>query len=148
MYETYPASILPPVRVRHAETPRIQVLHEFLSDAQLLLDIFTFNSFALNMTISEVQEGSGQKSAMLVNSKTTKAKSTDSENTGLIAIVRSQLPANLWSLQALRLRGDSPTNDFDIKMLDAFARKTGVSFEWLSTSVKNDIDVSHMIRIT
>lgn len=145
MYDTYPASILPTSRVRtDNEAHSTEALKDFISDSQLLLDIFTFNSFALNMTITEVK-GNEQKSK-----SSNKPKSTEivSSAPSVYAVIRSQFPANLWSQQSLRLRKDTPTNDYDIKMLASFARKCNIAFEWLSTTVQNDIDVAHMIRIS
>jgi hypothetical protein len=168
IYDTYPPSILPPTRTRTRTLPDSlatphtpEMLRDFISDAQLLLDIFTFNSFALNMTIAELQQNNNQQKekgdSPMMNSKTKQKQavstsaSTDtstSPSSSIIAVIRSQYPANLWSQQSLRLRGDTPINDFDIKMLAAFARKCNLSFEWLSTTVKNDIDVCHMIRVS
>lgn len=115
-----------------------ELLSLFLSDVQLLLDVLIFNSFALNMKINLMKPTSVSTSAQDSKSR--------------LAEVTMQAPVNLWSLQVLSQRRDEPTNNFDIKLIEAFSRSNKymnkIKFELIGTKVTKDIDVTHLIRLT
>ena len=86
---------------------------------------------------------------MRIEQRTVKpSKDTTNTPTDIYATVSMQLPATLWSQQVLKLRKDQPNNAFELKLLDAYARRGGLRLETLSTEVSNDIDLSHLIRVS
>ena len=126
---TYPPSICP---TNYTDSSLAKA--NFITNAQLLLDILGFNSYALNMRIEQ---------------RTVKpSKDNTNAPTDVYATVSMQLPATLWSQQVLKLRKDQPNNAFELKLLDAYARRGGLRLEALSTEVSNDIDLSHLIRVS
>jgi hypothetical protein len=129
MYETYPPSVVPPVPI----ASNIFTLKDYIAHSQLLLDLLAINSFALNMRIDTLS---------MTRSTTDPLKSPE-----LYAKITMQVPINLWSQQVLRQRGDHPTNDFDIKLLQALGRQEGLTMTCLSTTVTNEIDVTHIIHV-
>lgn len=115
---TYPQSILPssiPLSGSSQTVPggkvvttdKVRSVDEFLEAASLILDVFSVNSFLLNPNIKLVpQQDSGS-------------------GTSLISLEQT-LPANLWSLQTLRLNKQVP-NDFVLMVLQSLARRMGLS---------------------
>lgn len=97
----------------------------FLESAPSLLDVFVFNSYTLSMSMSV--ENRGLDSA--------------------VVLVTSAVPANLWSLQLLEQRKDSPTNDFEVKLLDAFARRFGLRVDRLSSTAVSNLNVVYRLRL-
>ena len=59
-----------------------------------------------------------------------------------------KLPANLWSFQVLKGMKAPLLNDFPLKVLDALARRSDISVNVLSSSVKNTINLEHVLEIT
>ena len=53
-------------------------------------------------------------------------------------------PATLWSAQVLRVRGDQPANDFEVKAVLAFFRRCGVPCK--ATSKYTSTQVTHEFR--
>ena len=113
---TYPAYILPkgvPISGSTETVPGGRVVssqpaksvEEFIAAANLIMDIFCVNSFAINSKVAEVP--SGKEGSRTVTLEIT-------------------APANLWSEQALKLRKDV-TNDFPVMVLRALARRCGLS---------------------
>ena len=96
---------------------------QFLAIAKDVLDIFAINSFALNPSI---------------------VRTSADENTFKVSLTA---PANLWSQQVLRYRRDSPSNDFENKVLAAVSRKLNLKYNVLRSDVANSIDVFHIIRL-
>jgi len=104
---------------------------QFMIDAQQLLDIFTLNSYDILAEISPVTE---------INFPT--------KNSNVFAArVFLRCPANLWSQQVLRARRDLPVNDFELKVLQAYASRVGLELQVLSSVVNDIIDVEHLVKI-
>ena len=102
----------------------------FVANAQLILDIFSINLFAESSTISlekELDEGTGKSYLLRVTSR---------------------LPANLWSLQVLQKRKDSPVNSFEVKTLLHYAALSHCSAEVVSTAFQNQLDVVHFLKFS
>jgi hypothetical protein len=56
-------------------------------------------------------------------------------------------PANLWSSQVLRVRGDAPVNDFEVKAVLAYFRRCGVGGVSTSTKVNSGkTQITHEFR--
>jgi len=99
---------------------------DFKQYAQLILDIFLINGYALSMEITPLPSvESGQSIYKIV----------------------TKLPINLWSLQALIVRGDTPVNNFEVKVLQALAERYKLRLELLSTTFTNKIDVNYIVRL-
>ena len=135
MYEKYPASILPPFsRILDPKSDMVLQKQTLISDIQMIMDIFTINSYCLSIEVSEIVKNSPKSSQI-----------SDIFPLTLKVIVRA--PSNLWSDQALRKRKENPTNDFEIKVIKALCRKRNLRVESESTNVLNKIDVVHVIKI-
>ena len=117
---TYPKDIIPegvPLSGSSQTVPGGRVVgtdtkgtvEQFLEAAALLLDIFAINSFLLEPRMKAVPQ-----------------EKNKGEGGGSIISLEQTLPANLWSLQTLRLRKEVP-NDFVIMVLQALARRMGLS---------------------
>ena len=78
---------------------------EFVAAANLIMDIFCINSFAIGSKVTEVPK-SGEK--------------------GRLISLEMTAPANLWSQQALKMR-NGESNDFPLFVLSALARRCGLS---------------------
>jgi hypothetical protein len=147
IYEKYPASILPPLSLlafidtKEAFAASKQKL---ISNMQMLLDIFTINSYCLSAEISEVLPSTKDK---VVLSKSVTSIEESLLTNPLIAKIIVRAPSNLWSEQALRKRNENPVNNFEIKVLAALAKRWGLTLETVSTNVLNKIDVVHVIKL-
>ena len=138
---TYPQSILPsgiPLSGSSQTVPggkvvttdKVRSVDEFLEAASLILDVFSVNSFLLNPNIKLVpQQDSGS-------------------GTSLISLEQT-LPANLWSLQTLRLNKQVP-NDFVLMVLQSLARRMGLSLsDPLSINLlPNNISLLSVLQVT
>jgi len=109
---------------------------KFAEYAQLLLDIFTINSYAVSAYIR----------ALPVVAPPATATAAAATPERLFQVVL-KAPVNLWSLQVLKQRKDSPRNDFELMVLDAVARRCNLRLEVVSTEVLNSIDIMHIIKI-
>eukprot|EP01041_Mallomonas_annulata_P011073 gene11073-23145_t len=110
---------------------------EFISQAQQILDVFTINSYAVTINISTIEPAPSKLQQKAINNNDIK-----------LIRVCLRFPANLWSQQVLRGRKDSPCNDFELKVLNAFANKCGINFQVISSSVRNQIDVEHVVKLS
>ena len=122
---TYPANILPkgvPLSGSTETVPGGRVVKsnpskevpEFLAAANLIMDVFCINSFAIDSKVTELPT-SGEK--------------------GRLISLEMTAPANLWSQQALKMR-NGMSNDFPVFVLDALARRCGLSLgDPVSTSL-------------
>ena len=115
---------------------------KLLTDLQMIMDIFTINSYCLSIDISEIvnTSNSGNKNGNL------NLNTTDIDPITVKMIVRA--PSNLWSDQALRKRNENPINDFEIKVIKAICRRWGLQVDVMSTNILNKIDVVHVFKIT
>lgn len=106
---TFPSSITPKVSLSNSTNSsptKSGSVDSFLKDAQLILDVFQFCGFANQLSIEKVP----------------------SKRDGEIFVgIRSNVPATLWSQQALKNRNDVLINNFDIKTLKALARRCNLS---------------------
>ena len=59
----------------------------------------------------------------------------------------TKLPINLWGVQALINRGDTPVNNFEIKVLQALAERYNYVLELLTTTFSNKIEVNYIVRL-
>lgn len=111
--------------------PNGQVItyEDFAKYSQLILDLFLINNYALSGDITPLP---------LVDS-------TDTETRIYKIVIR--LPINLWGHQALIVRGDSPVNNFEIKVLQSLADRYNIVLELLSTSFTNKIDVNYIVKL-
>ena len=112
---TYPQTILPPDVPVSGSTETMpggkvvkmtkkKTVEEFIAAANQIMDIFCVNSFA-------------------VSSKVT-ADPTDGTGTAWIVTLDMTAPANIWSVQALKMRKNA-SNDFPVMVLRALARRFG-----------------------
>lgn len=100
----------------------------FMQCSQDLLDVFNFNGYCV-------------ESAIQLLSPTAPITPVH------LAKINLKAPANLWSQQVLRYHKDVPSNDFENKILSAYADRVGLSYEVISTAVSNNIDVLHTAKI-
>jgi hypothetical protein len=100
----------------------------YLVIAQLLLDICTINSYAINASIKQLPSAPAPVPTLFE--------------------VRLRAPANLWSCQVLQYRKDSPNNYFELKLLEALSRRLYLQFNVKNTRIDNQIDVIHIISVT
>lgn len=134
MIEVYP-TITPPNlpfannTAAYKRKPNAASLEEFVKYAQDVLDIMELNSYALSMKVEALPEKDS------LNSKQQ------------LVGVRMVGPANLWGGQVLRRRGDAPVNDFEIKLLASLAERLGLRLRLISTTVSNNANVLHVIKI-
>lgn len=121
----YPANIMPkgvPISGSTETLPGGRVVkckpsksvEEFITAANLIMDVFCINSFAIDSKVAEVP--------------------TSGKGTRLISLEMTA-PANLWSQQALKLRKDA-NNDFPAMVLTALARRCGLT---LGTPVSTNL---------
>ena len=117
-----------------------KITNEFIKDCQLLLDVLSFNSYALDMKIK-----------LLPKQEKSNSNNNKDKDKSFLAEISMQAPANLWSLQLLMQRKDQPLNTFDIKLLDTLTRQSKynkeIKLEYILSKIKDDINVSHLIRI-
>jgi hypothetical protein len=140
IYEKYPASILPPLVRTVALDPNSKAEREkLIADLQMIMDIFTINSYCLSIDMSEIVNTSNKNGNTNLNN-------TDFEPITVKMIVRA--PSNLWSDQALRKRNENPINDFEIKVIKAICRRWGLQVDVMSTNILNKIDVVHVFKIS
>ena len=99
----------------------------FIANAQLLLDIFSINVFAESSTLSFEKEV------------------TMNDRKACILRLVSRKPANLWSLQVLKKRNDSPLNNFEVKVLQHYASLSGSTIEVISSGVQNQLEFVHFL---
>ena len=97
---------------------------------QLLLDVFTINSYCLSAIVSDV------------------TPTADIANGILVAKIDLRAPANLWSEMALRGRKESIVNDFDVKVLEAYGRRFGLTTSLVNWSVTQQIEVVHCLKVS
>jgi hypothetical protein len=145
IYEKYPASILPPLSLlAFIDTKEAYAASKMklISNMQMLLDIFTINSYCLSTEMSEVLP-----STKGVVSKSVTSIEESLQTNPLIAKIIVRAPSNLWSEQALRKRNENPVNNFEIKVLAALVKRWGLTLETVSTNVLNKIDVVHVIKL-
>lgn len=129
-YEKYPQSILPPANPSTATSAVPLSREKVVEYYQLLLDIFTMNSYCLSATIIDVT-------------------SADEASKGvLVAKLDIRAPSNLWSELALRKRDNNPLNDFEVKTLSTYGRRAGIATAVTTSSLANNIDVTRILRIT
>ena len=101
---------------------------QFFQNAQLLLDIFTINSYSIAATITDVSSSTPAAPKLLQ--------------------ITMKLPATLWSLQVLKSEKQPLVNDFELKLLDAYARSSGLSLKCRSSIVTNRIDLNHIVELS
>ena len=139
MLETYPT--ITPRDLPFSNDTRLAVqgrprapLSEFVPQAQQLLDIFELNSYALNMRVEPLPVAAS-------------SSSSSSAPPTLFSVTLTG-PANLWSSQTLRRRGDEPCNDFELKVLTSLAWRLGwKGVERTATSVAGQANVLHVCRL-
>ena len=147
--EKYPKSILPtfPSKILNNNAlSKREFLSKFIVDAQLLLDILQINAYAENIKLTEFVKNNINQNNIDTNLVSEDIRSNKSGI--LYATLQMQAPINLWSSQVLQLRNDQPINNFEIKLLDAYARKCGLEFTLLSTIFTKDINVQHVVRFS
>jgi len=140
MLESYPT--ITPHNLPFSNDTRLAVLgrpraplSEFIPQAQQLLDIFELNSYALNMRTEPLPVAAS-------------ASASASSAPPTLFSVTLTGPANLWSAQALRRRGDEPCNDFEIKVLSSLAWRLGWNgVDRTATSVADQANVLHVCRL-
>ena len=91
-----------------------------LDNIRRLGDIFEINNFALTQSVAPLADGNGIQWTLVA-------------------------PANLWSAQVLKIRGDVPSNDFDTKVMLAYLRRCGIPASSVSRFEKGT-QVVHEIR--
>ena len=105
---------------------------EFLEDAKMIVDVFTINGYCLDSEIVELEMGNND---------------TKKGNRKKMVRLNLKLPANLWSFQVLKGMKLPLLNDFSLKVLDALARRSDIDMKVLSSSVKNTINLEHILQI-
>jgi hypothetical protein len=152
MYDTYPDTILPSNKTIPSEV----ALANFVKDAQLLMDVFSFNSYALNIQVSGVERnpdakpvsGSDTREDIAYDALAGRSKrNRNLDNDFILVRLSLRAPANLWSAQVLNIRNDQPHNDFEVKILRALADSKGLRLSVVNTNVYNKIDVEYMLKV-
>ena len=128
IFEKYPASILPPATPAANAKPITR--EQLLQYLQLLLDVFTINSYCLSATVSDA------------------TPAADIPNGIFVAKIDLRAPANLWSEKALRGRKETIVNDFDVKVLEAYGRRFGLTTTLVNWSVTQQIEVVHCLKVS
>jgi hypothetical protein len=141
MYEKYPASILPP-----RSFPPSDNEDTLLNYMQMVLDVFAINTFCLSVEVAAVPTTAGL-TVSAPSAPFGRRAPVDQRPILKLAKVALKAPANLWSQQVLRIRKDQPINDFEIKVIQALARKFGYDVSVVATDIFNQIDVVHVIAI-
>lgn len=114
--ERFP-TIAPKVPPPSAGAPSAAAL---LEEVRQLAAIFEIQNFMLQSTVSPLADGGGITWTLAA-------------------------PATLWSSQVLRVRGDQPVNDFEVKAVLAYLRRCGVPAS-ASTSIERSTFVVHTFR--
>ena len=140
MVETYP-SITPQINTLLSASNPISV-ETFLTNVQLLLDIFAINQYSLSSNLVLQKEVNPSAS-----SSSSSSSSTLTMGNMWLATLTSLLPANIWSLQVLLKRKDEPVNDFEVKALQYFASQIGFKVETIRNDVYNEANVVRVLRI-
>ena len=91
MIDKYPS--ITPVNLSRNFTQVNHSIDEFESYSQLILDIFTINSYDLDASIMRLPSISS---------------TTDMKQPSVLFQIKLKAPANLWSLQLLKQRNDLP----------------------------------------
>ena len=134
--ETYAQNGLVPKEVGKKKT-----LREFVEDAKMIVDIFTINGYCLESGIIDLQDG-GSSGNGNGNSN------SNSNSKKMILRLNMKLPANLWSFQVLKGMNAPLLNSFELKVLDAYARRSDVNMKVLSSSIKDTITLGHVLEIS
>jgi len=108
----------------------------FRREAQDILDVFEVNAYALGIRVET-----------LPTAATTTVGPEGSPQPPLLLSLRLVGPANLWGSQVLRKRGDQPINDFEIKVLQSLARRRGLALQLVSSTVINESEVLHVVKL-
>ena len=114
-------------------------IENFLQDVKIIMDVFTINGYCLDAEVVNVMEKDNDRR---------NGSSKYSRNKNLLVRLSFKLPANLWSFQVLKGMKAPLLNDFPLKVLDALARRSDISVNVLSSSVKNTINLEHVLEIT
>ena len=105
---------------------------QFRREAQDILDVFEVNAYALGIRVEPLP---------------TAATAPAAAGPQLLLSLRLVGPANLWSSQVLRKRGDQPINDFEVKVLQSLARRRGLTLQLVSSTVINESEVLHVVKL-
>ena len=62
--------------------------------------------------------------------------------------VALKVPANLWSSQVLRSRKAELINDFEIKVLEEYARRIGLNLKIVSAGVQDQLNSVYLLKLT
>jgi hypothetical protein len=135
--ETYGA-VKPPIVPQQPKIGATSAYREspsaaFAAEAQLLLDIMVLNGYALSAVVELTPPAEQQP--------------VGGNELPCILTVTVKAPANLWSTQALKRRGDSPVNDFEMKVLKEHALRKGFTLEVMNFNVLNTIDAFYTLKL-
>ena len=103
-------------------------LSSFVTYAQPIMDVFAINQYSSQITLMEVPAQNPTNNVKFLS-------------------LKLQLPANIWGQQALKNRKDELLNDFEVKVLDALARRCRFKLQTISSTVENNIDLSYLLKI-
>ena len=127
IYATY-SNIVPKLEVVSSEAPVDG--NNFATNAQSILDIFTINAYCAAAEATEVLPEAGK------------------QNDYALIKVELKVPANLWSSQVLRSRKAELINDFEIKVLEEYARRIGLSLKVVSAGVQDQLNSVYLLKLT
>lgn len=102
---------------------------QFIQNAQSIMDIFSINNFCIATTVRELTPDSAQDDYAVME-------------------ITLKVPATLWSGTVLRTRKAQLQNDFEIKVLEEYARRVGLELSVINTKVVQGLEVVHMCKIT
>lgn len=140
LFDKYPPQLLPPSGIPPSTQPLS--FDTFISYAQMILDVFSINCYALDCNIQALSPEQAQKL------KKNLPNHGDLQGESFFAKITLRAPATLWSSQVLRNRKNI-VNNFEIIALESLARRYGhFSLSLISTTVSNQIDVTHVIMVT
>ena len=127
IYDTY-SKIVPKISI-HKKGSKIDG-NLFVSQIQNLLDIFTINSYCAGAEAIEIIPEKGLN-----------------DNYALLRVSLS-VPANLWSSQIFRNRKADLMNDFEIKVLQEFANRQGLTLKVVRAGVEKQLNSVYYLKLT
>ena len=112
---------------------------KFVEDVNMIMDVFTINGYCLDSEVVHIMENGGGSSS---------GSSENDSDRKLLARLTLKLPANLWSFQVLKGMKAPLLNEFSLKVIGALAQRSDISVKMLTSSVKDTINLEHVLEIT
>lgn len=141
LQEKYPTVAPSKDALERLKNDKTKPLSAFVEQAQLVMDLFVINNYAVTGSIRALPMVADKK-----DNKDNKDNMAD-QVLGLEVVLKA--PAILWSFQMLWSRKDEPVNDFEVKVLQALARRMDPAWrvETVSSQVSDQIVVTHILKL-